>query len=164
MTRKDPRLLGLADLEAALDAFGADRTRWPAPLRHALSGLVASDARAAKLLKDGEVFDRLIDGAPAYDSQKLNGLADRIFAQVDANPRVIPLRRPAKSLFGSRDFGFAAGALAASLLLGIFVGQSNIVTPATDLIINSDASGTTGANTQTALTYDSESLLDEDLL
>ena len=41
MTRKGLGTVGLDKLEATLDTYGADRTRWPAPLRHALSGLIA---------------------------------------------------------------------------------------------------------------------------
>jgi hypothetical protein len=36
MTRKGLHIIGLDKLEATLDTYGADRTRWPAPVRHVL--------------------------------------------------------------------------------------------------------------------------------
>ena len=51
MTR-NLRPAGLDRLEATLDTYGADRTRWPAPLRHDLSGLIAGNEDARRLLRD----------------------------------------------------------------------------------------------------------------
>lgn len=165
MTRKGPGSIGLAELEAALDTYGADRTRWPAPLRHALSGLIGADAKAAKLLKAAEAFDKLLDAAPGYDGRKLDRLAGKILEAAEKGADVVPLRRPVRrGLFGGSDYGIAAAALAASLLLGVFVGQSNVVSPAADLLISADASAASGNSTQTALGDDSDSLLYEDLL
>ena len=64
MSRNGLSPVGLDKLEAALDTYGADRTRWPAPLRLTLSGLIAGNPQAQKMLKDAEAFDQLLDSAP----------------------------------------------------------------------------------------------------
>lgn len=165
MTRKDPRVVGLAELEAALDTYGADRTRWPAPLRHALSGLIAGNTNAQKVLKRAEVFDRLLDSAPRYEAHKLDRLADRIVAAAEGQSRVVSFKRPRRpAYFGSREYGFAAAALAASLLIGVVVGQSNVVGPAAEIFDSASSLSAAGTNTQMALSDDADSLLEEDLL
>lgn len=150
---------GLERLEAALDTYGADRTRWPAPLRHELSGLVASSERAQKLLEDAEFFDRLLDSAPQYDSGRLDHLKNRIADVVEHQPRLVStgtvaaVSRPVR-----RHHGFAATALAASLVLGVLAGRSGVVNS-----IVGDSAGASSTQ-QIALIDDAEVLLDEDLL
>jgi hypothetical protein len=156
MTRKDPPNAGLSELNEALDTYGADRTRWPAPLRHSLSSLVATNPEAEERLRRGEVFDRLLDKAPGYDATKLKQLAERI-ASATQTARVAAFVSPRKS-FSRREYSFAGAALAASLLLGVIVGQS----PFADRTL-ADADGAT-ISTQMAQTDYSDSLLDEDLL
>ncbi len=51
MTRNVYGPLGSTDLEATLDTYGADRTRWPAPLRHELSGLIAGNRGREKAVE-----------------------------------------------------------------------------------------------------------------
>ncbi len=159
--------MGLADLEAALDTYGADRTRWPAPLRHALSGLIAGNPEAAKMLKDAQLFDRLLDQAPQYDSARLGALAKSIAAAAESQPRVVPFSRPApvpaRPPVRRWDYGYAGAALAASLLVGIIAGQTNLLRPAAELVIG-DGSSYDASGTQLAQTDDADTLLDEDLL
>jgi len=159
MTR-NLRPVGLDRLETALDTYGADRTRWPAPLRHELSALIAGDGEARKLLRDAELFDQLLDSAPQYDAARLDSLKQRIENAVVHQPRLVASRPEAAPLTILRRFhGLAATALAASLVLGVMAGQSSIV----NSVWNSNSSAA-GANRQIAQTDDTDVLLDEDML
>ncbi|AGK58068.1 hypothetical protein HYPDE_31968 [Hyphomicrobium denitrificans 1NES1] len=157
MTR-NMRPAGLDGLEAALDTYGADRTRWPAPLRHELSALIADSGEARKMLRDAELFDELLDRAPRYDASRLDSLKERIATAAAHQPRLVAARseavqRPALR----RHHGLAATALAASLILGVLAGQSSVV---------SALLGTNSANAsrQVAQTDEADVLLDEDML
>ena len=165
MTRKEVPIVGLDRLEAALDTYGADRSRWPAPLRLALSGLIASNSEAQKLLKDAEALDRLLDRAPRYEMARLDKLRDRILAAAERQPRlVVSGRRSASPPVAYRQNVLAATALAASLVLGILAGQSNVVSTAADSLLGNDGSGSASASRQIAQSDEAASLLDEDLL
>jgi len=162
MTRKGLYTVGLDQLEATLDTYGADRTRWPAPLRHALSGLIAGNAEAQELLKKAEIFDRLLDKAPQYDAARAGRLADRIVAAAERQPRLMTTdRREAMGHPVLRHrHGLAATALAASLVLGVIAGQSKIFN---ELLVG-DGARATSISPQLAQTDDADSFLDEDLL
>ncbi len=119
---------GLDALEQALERFGSDRTRWPAPVRRSLAGLLASSADAKARLREAEALDRLLDLAPepAIDTR---ALADRIMAAAAAE---IPAAAPPKARVAWASFGGgataaraewpAAALLAASLVVGMFFG------------------------------------------
>lgn len=169
MSRNSLGPVGLDKLEAALDTYGADRTRWPAPLRLSLSGLIAGNPDAHQMLKDAEAFDRLLDKAPQYDAARLDKLSDRIIAAAERQPRLVTSQeRPTTSL-GSRKpvlrrhHGFAATALAASLVLGVFAGQMKVFTSTADAVLGDDNASST-VSRQVAYTDDGDSFLDEDLL
>jgi hypothetical protein len=151
--------IGLEGLEAALDTYGADRTRWPAPLRHELSALIAESGEARKLLRDAELFDALLDRAPQYNAARLPGLKERIEAATTHQPRLVSTRPeavPAPVL--RRHHGFAATALAASLVLGVLAGQSSAVTALLGTGSNPNVSQ------QIAQSDEVDALLEEDLL
>lgn len=118
---------GVGDLEQVLDTFGADRTRWPAPVRRNFAGLLAESADAKQRLREAEALDRLLDLAPE-PKVDTRALADRILAAADADIR-LP-RRAAASRGPRRAFDTgsaqwpAAALLAASLVLGAFSGLS----------------------------------------
>lgn len=122
---------GLDGLEQVLERFGSDRTRWPAPVRRDFAGLLSRDADAQKRLREAEALDRLLDLAP-QPAVKTQALADRILAAAEkemlaAKP---PKARVAWAIFGRRAPRVgeaqwpAAALLAASLVLGAFVGVS----------------------------------------
>lgn len=159
----------LADLQSALDAFGADRTRWPARVRHELSSFVAANADAQRLLREAEAFDRLLDAAPTLGPDKIDALVGRICAAAERQPRAVHANEPRAaesawiSGFGRREQTWAAAALAASLVIGIFAGQTPSIDPAGSLLTESSANGDNGAQ-QLASTDEVDSLSDEDLL
>ncbi|MBA2124669.1 hypothetical protein DLM45_00295 [Hyphomicrobium methylovorum] len=153
------RPIGLDKLEAALDTYGADRTRWPAPLRHELSGLIATSEPAQKLLQDAELFDRLLDSAPQYDMNRIDGLKSRIVMAAERQPRIVSSANVvAPSRTPRRHHGFVATALAASLVLGVLAGQSGMVNS-----LVGDQAAANGTR-QIAQVDDTDILLDEDLL
>ena len=161
MTRKGLDTVGLDKLEATLDTYGADRTRWPAPLRHALSGLIAGNAEAQELLKQAEAFDRLLDKAPQYDAARLGKLTERIVAAAERQPRLVAEQRVATGHLALRHrHGLAATALAASLVLGVLAGQSN----AFNVLLGGGGSRVANISQQLAQTDEADSFLDEDLL
>lgn len=129
---------GLDALDRVLERFGADRTRWPAPVRREFAGLLATSAEAQRRLREAEALDRLLDlaPAPAFDTR---ALADRIMAAVEAEtpaaaraPAPKPWsiferrRAPARpaSLRAPEAQWPAAALLAASLVLGAVFGLS----------------------------------------
>lgn len=168
MSRNGLSPVGLDKLEAALDTYGADRTRWPAPLRLALSGLIAGNPEAQKMLKDAEAFDLLLDSAPQYDAARLNKLSERIVAAAERQPRLVASGKAPTKNTGSlwsgvrRHHGFAASALAASLVIGVFAGQLNMFNSTADVLLGDKAAP--ASSKQVALSDDGESFLDEDLL
>lgn len=169
MSRNGLGPVGLDKLEAALDTYGADRTRWPAPLRLTLSGLIAGSTEAQRMLRDAEAFDRLLDKAPQYDASRLGQLSERIASAAERQPRLVS-DRPASATetaarpgFLRRHNGFAATALAASLVLGIFAGQLNVFNSTADVLLGGSSNGATTGR-QVAQTDDADSFLDEDLL
>ena len=149
---------GLDGLEAALDTYGADRTRWPAPLRHDLSALIADSGEAREMLRDAELFDTLLDRAPQYDASRLDGLKQRIAVAAAHQPRLIVTHPDSvQRAVPRRHQGWAVTALAASLVLGVLAGQSSVV---------SSLLGTNSAyaSRQVAHADDPDILLDEDML
>jgi hypothetical protein len=171
MSRNSLGPVGLDKLEAALDTYGADRTRWPAPLRLSLSSMLAGNAEAQEMLRDAEAFDRLLDKAPQYDASRLGNLTDRIAAAAERQPRLVASQaRPATTESRGapwstvrRHHGLAATALAASLVLGVFAGQLKVFTSTADVLLGGDSASPT-VSKQIALTDDGESFLDGDLL
>ncbi len=169
MSRNGLSPVGLDKLEAILDTYGADRTRWPAPMRLALSSLIAGNPDAQKMLKDAEAFDRLLDSAPHYDMGRLDKLTERIASAVERQPRLVS-SKSAVAKSGSarwtamrRHHGIAATALAASLVLGLFAGQLKVVNSTADVLLGGD-NATAVSSRQLALSDDTDSFLEEDML
>jgi len=149
----------IADFERLLDVYGSDRTRWPVEARASAGQLVARDKSARRLLAEAEALDRALERAPLPSLAEEAAVADRILAAARRSPRMVPVGkvdaarpiRPAIDnvvrLPGSRTrrrwltssaLGGAAGVLAASLALGVFLGLSNLsqgVLPALEDVI-----------------------------
>lgn len=174
MTNRDRTASSLQDLASALDTFGADRTRWPAPVRLALSSLISSNIEAQRMVREAEAFDKILDQAPSLSIEALTRLAGRIEADTVRHPRLVSgagaatSRQPSTQrgfAFGGRQHGMAAAALAASLVLGILVGQTPALNPAAELLIG-QSNTTFDPSTAPLLANvdEAEGLLDEDLL
>jgi hypothetical protein len=135
----------LADFERLLDVYGGDRTRWPAEARAAAAQLVARDARARGILVEAEALDRVLERAPLPSLAIEAALAERIVAAAQRSPRIVKIptgKSSVISLPGSevlpqqqarswkqqflRSDVRAAAVLAASLVVGICIGISNV--------------------------------------
>lgn len=129
----------LAALVNRLEVSGADRTRWPAQERLRFAPLISGSEEARRLLAEAAALDRLLDKAPAANPAKFDHLIDRIVAaaQAEGQPRadnVVPIasaRRAqaaaAKRPVHQRSSWRAAALLAASLVVGAFVGTSGLL-------------------------------------
>jgi hypothetical protein len=171
----------LAVFERLLDAYGGDQARWPADRRalaQALLGRQDAAGRAARrALAEARALDRALAAVPVVDATRAGALAERIVATTRlapasraANPNVVALdrtpRRPPWALAVSampRGGWAAAALLAASLLIGVFVGPGNDGLPA--LRDAAHAIGLDGYLDQLALgPPDDGGLQDEDVL
>jgi hypothetical protein len=129
MTTGNMTTMTLSEFEHLLDGYGADRTRWPLKQRSAASALLAASPDARRLLAESEALDRVLAQAPGAKPRDLDALAARIVATASVTPRLahatsIPSQgtiRPS----ARQDVWRAAALLAASLLIGVFVGVSN---------------------------------------
>lgn len=142
MTNTSTTIMTPADFERLLDVYGGDRTRWPVEARAAAAQLVARDAKAQGLLAEAEALDRVLERAPLPSLAKEAELADRIVAAAQRTPRLVRINEPGAAaapaapegapLAGGRRAGLLradvrkAAVLAASLLVGLYLGQSNL--------------------------------------
>lgn len=175
-------------LEHLLASHGADRTRWPAPERLRFAPLFASSELARRRLAEAAALDRLLDLAPEPRTNR-SALADKIVAAAAAEARKpqlieLPRRSGGGSFFGSagaraaafgreswRSGQWAGGALlAASLVLGAFMGSSGAVESALQpLTVAAVGESATEAETdadvsQVALGWDEAGVFEEELL
>ncbi len=140
MTDRQSAEREIAALEHALERLGADQARWPETLRARFAPLIASDRRAARLMDEARALDTLLEAAPRTGHDRHDTLAQRIVAAATAadaatavssgrvaDDRVVPFPGPRSSARGmrpTRSDWQAAALLAASLLVGVFVGAS----------------------------------------
>ncbi len=130
----------LAELEAVLETLGARPERWPPDRRARLMTLVDSDVRAAQAFSEAKALDRLLGMAPDGSAADAD-LQARILAAAGHTPQAHrPLTivggvdgargRSEHASGGSRQRRWQAAALlAASLLLGVFIGLSGSAIP-----------------------------------
>ena len=127
-----------AEFERSVLTYGADVGRWPVASRSAAAVLLASDAEARRIFGEGRALDAVLATASAYPIEHSIALADRIAADARRTPRVAAIGmqnasvhvavvtpRLAVHRFGPTSVRGAA-LLAASLVLGVFVGQSQL--------------------------------------
>jgi len=108
---------------------------------------VARDRAARRLLAEAEALDRALERAPLPSLAEEAALADRILAAARRSPRMVPVVQADAARLARRavdnvvrlpglrarprwltptGFGSAAGMLAASLALGVFLGLSGL--------------------------------------
>lgn len=156
MTSQDDRKEQLQELQALLDTWGGEPTRWPPKVRLRIAELSVLGRPARELVSEAKALDRLLDAVdekPAGSSPaKTRVLADRIMAAASAElPQKAPLQRNAEIIElprrqpvdeRARTAGavsvlppiagrrwHTAGLLAASLLVGIYIGGSVNIAP-----------------------------------
>ena len=119
----------LQRLQAVLDAFGADRNRWPEGERAALDAFVAQNADAQDLVAREASFDRLLALAPGEVSVACSQRARAsLFAEIEAGDRpttknhVVAMGKPRADQRPRASFGWwrDLAVMAAALLIGFF--------------------------------------------
>lgn len=161
---------GIEALEQALERFGSDRTRWPAPVRRKLAGLLSDNDEAKERVREAEALDRLLDLAPPPDVDT-RALADRIMAAAIAEAPAAP---PEKARVAWASFGRrpavgeaqwpAAALLAASLVLGTVFGLTGTLDQAVAPLVAETTYDTELDSAQIAFDADAFSMFEEDLL
>lgn len=125
----------LRDFENLLEVYGADRTRWPLAARAKAMARLASDGTAQRLMAEAEALDAVLLQGPEPAGAEVMALADRIIAATRATPRVVASGRPVvqplaappvRKVVFDHSLWRAMALLAASLMIGIFAGQSQI--------------------------------------
>ena len=135
MTNGTTRMMTLAEFEQLLEVYGSDRTRWPLNARASAAARLMSDAGARRLLAEASALDAVLAAAPELDPAAMSALADRIAALTRRAPRLVATANPAIVALPTgatphdaagthRELWRGAALLAASLVIGIFVGQS----------------------------------------
>lgn len=157
----------LERLDDVLGTYGADARRWPEAARRELSALLATSAEAKRRVRAADAFDRLLDKAPLVEADRLAALTGRIIAEAARTPRMavsnsLAPPRPRAAAWRRHAGGIAA--LAASLMIGIFAGQSQTMAPAVNEVaavvgLDMEASGQ-----QVAQTDETDITIEEDLL
>jgi len=126
----------LNEFEQLLHIYGADRTRWPLSARAGAVTLLASDRGAQRLLDEAAALDAVLSHVAEPDVAVTATLVDRIIAVSQRSPRLVCRTEHPGQLPGSArsanigrrshdtDLWRGIAALAASLVIGIFAGQS----------------------------------------
>lgn len=153
-------------LEATLESFGADRTRWPVHVRRDLSALIAANAEAQKLVAEAAALDHLLDLAPRVPIGSGSALADRIVTAAVRSDQTQKFKRGGSVPLSPRhDNAYAGFALAASLMLGLLAGSQQGLGPALQDVATSAGLESTSLSGQTSTSSDdSFGLASEDLL
>jgi hypothetical protein len=143
----------LEEFAGLAEARGGDIARWPGDRRVAARRLLDASPEARRTLAEAAALDRLLavpEAAPAMPADA--ALVDRIVAAAHRTPRAVPRGTPEPaaapavarlatvpvsranpaaaprrvSTFGHAEIGGGAALLAASMVLGIFVGGSRL--------------------------------------
>jgi len=108
-------------LQFLLDAYGANRERWPEAERDSASALLAASEEARALVRDAARLDALLDFVSAPDPSP--ALIERALASA---PAALPVRRRV-SRRGWQRLAFAAAPLAAAAALMLWLLPSEQV-------------------------------------
>lgn len=165
----------LAELAHLLDTWGAAPVRWPAHVSQRIGQIIAANPGGQVLLVEARALDHVLDRARDRVMPAPHGLADRIMAAALADSptgRQSATRTPAKIIAlpsrprpqaapVMRGQWRAAGLMAASLLLGIYIGGAVNLAPALQ-----DLADAIGLSTEIepVIVASGEELNDEDTL
>ncbi|MCE9650533.1 MAG: hypothetical protein K8R18_13000 [Parvibaculum sp.] len=127
----------LARLAEIVDAYGASAHRWPVAERRSAEILVLNNPQAQALVDEARNLDFVLDAAP--DGVVSEALVSRIMAArprgvpanaaktVSERPNAVWLRTLVQAVWPYGSPAFPAGALAASVVLGIGLGLTSPV-------------------------------------
>ncbi len=136
-----------------LEAYGSDRSRWPAADRLRFAQLLPRDTAARAMLREAAAFDQVLDRAPGLTRERHEAMAARLLALASVTPQDAPLRTvtpktaaedPQASLGASAPIlqlsrrrtnaRPAIALLAASLAAGVLIGLTGAANPLVDAI------------------------------
>ncbi len=170
----------LGELAHLLDAWGGAPTRWPPLVRERIGQIVAAEPGGQVLLANASAFNELLDRNRDTTAQVPHGLVDRIMTaalisdagaetptgrqtaeRAPAKIITLPFRPRPQAAPTMRGQWRAAGLIAASLLLGIYIGGAVNLAPALQ-----DLADAIGLSTEIepVLVASGEDLNDEDTL
>lgn len=181
MTRTNERSSPMAELARLLDAWGGMPERWPTEARERIEAIARAEPEAQRLLAEARALDSLLDLGRHTVAQlplaERSALASRIVAAAIAGERVathrdepsreagevVPLqpRRRSRAVPVMRGEWRAAALMAASLLLGVYLGGAINMAPVLQDI--ADAVGIS-AEFEPTIVAASEDASDEDTL
>jgi hypothetical protein len=168
----------LQELEEALALAGPHPRRWRASCCARLSAFIENDAEAARLFAEAKALDRVLGHAPegkprpALEScilraafrcpqqrGKFAGFTMRLGGGAGINEvRPFPFLMPGRSFWGE------AALLAASLVLGVYIGMSGEVVPALRDLDMLASSGDDAAMAFSGSLFEPSGLHDQDRL
>jgi hypothetical protein len=160
-------------LDRTLETYGADAARWPAGVQTKLLAFVTGNAEARRRIAEARALDTVLGFAPKISDARHSQLIDQIVSRAIHQPRAVASADVlAKPVPGGalkarpnpwRNHALTAGALAASLMLGILAGQNaTIVTLAESVLTGGET--VESSTQQVAQSDDIEIFWDEDLL
>lgn len=160
----------LRRLEQALDLYGANLARWPNDERRALEPLIAKSNTARRMVGEARAVDRLLDMAPATVARE--DLVNRIVEKAKADrghsgAKVIRFRPGALAARAGWRANWtwpSAALLAASLLLGLYVGATGLVDPQLTTGFDVASANDPFANAFPELSFEEDITLSEDFL
>lgn len=137
MTNENSKAWTLARLDRLLEAYGANHKRWPDADREGLAVYLAGNAGARRRVEETAALDALLDKAALFGAKVDAGLVDRIAAAAAGQPQtmlaaqvVVPFKpraRPEARPGVVRTMRWReAGLLAATLLVGFYIGAAGI--------------------------------------
>ena len=144
MTKENTTKQQLTHLSDVLDRFGADSSRWPDDVRSSLLQFVKDNADAKALLLEARAVDDVINAAQPLSNVDVTSLATKILAasereeqvsrQLEINreyPRGVEhgaVRRVRSASRSGAVFDWqSVGLLAASLVVGVWIGGSGLL-------------------------------------
>ncbi len=142
----------VSEFSLLVDVYGADRTRWPLNARASAGSLLAVDAEARKLLAEAEALAAVLSRASDVGVSNLVELSGRIVANRGDQLGALAGKSNASNFSATsarrgqpvrQDLWPGAALLAASLMVGVLLGQSQLgarAIPAMDII--SEITGT----------------------
>jgi hypothetical protein len=136
-----------------LDTHGGDTRRWPAAAASDVAPLLAANPAARRWLAEAVALDQLLAAAPATSATAPVEFTARVMRAALSEPATVPAvaapsaRGSGPAVRASRsarswawpERGMAAGALAASVLVGIWLGGNTGIGPLIDDMLGSPA-------------------------
>jgi len=138
-----------------LEAYGSDRSRWPAADRLRFAQLLPRDMAARAMLREAAALDQVLDRAPGLTRERHEAMAARLMALAADTPQEAPPQNTGTPKTAAEDPQALLGAsapvlqmsrrrtnakpaiaalLAASLAAGVLIGLTGAANPLVDAI------------------------------